>query len=513
MTKMAHDSTLTDQPQWQKLSPIAIAYFAAKGIKVVANNILYLIPALAFSYSSIAQNSQIWIPAILVLLSLITTFSVLSYIFYQYRLFNQQVEIRSGILFKKYVNLPFSKIQNVTLEQPFYYRLLDCCCVELDTAGSFKQEAKIVALPLSYAEIVKREILKYAQDTQNNNETEPSIDAIDSAEKVINTRSINDLIIHGITNNRVWIIVGAMAPFYETLLDKVVSVLESAGIDLKQLFDSQTHALWQMILLGISILVLVMFCMALISVAGSIAVFYRFTLSKLDDRYIRRSGLITLQEVSMRLSRLQLVVKKQDWLDLLLKRINLELRQNNSGVVHQNEMANSNKIVVPSVNSAQCEEIVNDALPTNQLASISFSPISKRFILRQIIVLIAPICLLCLGLFYLRQADTLLLCIVYSALASSLIYCRWRRWGFAIDDEFIYIRKGLFGVDYYCFPIYKVQQTEFMQSALMKARHLASVKMILASGPLTLPFVPENIAIQFIDRTLFKVESDQRSWM
>ncbi len=37
---------------------------------------------------------------------------------------------------------------------------------------------------------------------------------------------------------------------------------------------------------------------------------------------------------------------------------------------------------------------------------------------------------------------------------------RWYRWGYASDEHVIEIRKGYGGVDYYFFPISKVQQTE-----------------------------------------------------
>ena len=95
----------------------------------------------------------------------------------------------------------------------------------------------------------------------------------------------------------------------------------------------------------------------------------------------------------------------------------------------------------------------------------------------------------------------------------ALVFLRWKRWGIARDENFVYLRKGLFGVDYYCFPTYKLQQTQFKQNLLMKKRQLASVKFILASGSLKVPMVHEKLAYELIDEGLYQVESCEKSWM
>jgi putative membrane protein len=96
---------------------------------------------------------------------------------------------------------------------------------------------------------------------------------------------------------------------------------------------------------------------------------------------------------------------------------------------------------------------------------------------------------------------------------SLLVLLRWKRWGFAVDENFVYIRKGLVGVDYYCFPTYKIQQTQFKQSVLMKRRELASVQLILASGSMLIPLIDQQVANLLVDKCLYQVESSQLSWM
>jgi putative membrane protein len=514
---------------WQVLSPIAILYFTTSVFKHLFGNLIYLIPALAVSYKSVLEKPFIWLPSILVAFALLMLFAFVSFKVYRYRLTEDNIEIRSGIFSKKYLNLPFSRVQNVKIEQPLYYRLTGHACLQLDTAGSAKNEAKLVAIKLEFAQQLKTRIQSQVQnnttetDKENTcaNGKEQQVQSADSAvtkETLLNTRKLSDLVIHGITSNRIWILLGGLAPFYDNIFDSVAEWFTSLGIDLTELFSLQTHSLVELGLYALSLTMLVMLVLVSFSVIGAIISFYGYTLSKLDDKYIRRSGLFTKHEVSMGLSRLQMIVQKQDWLDVLLKRINLEFEQNNSIGKNQSLSATSSKITVPSIKPHECQALINDAYPDNSLNTLvcnnGFEPISKRFILRNILLVLMPLWLIATSITLLN--DRLMIAALVSALfvgLCGLVVLRWKRWGIARDQNFIYLRKGLIGVDYYCFPIYKLQQTQFKQNLLMKKRQLATVKFVLASGSLKVPMITEELGYKLIDEGLYKVESSQKSWM
>jgi len=521
--------TLQSIDDWQVLSPIAILYFTASVFKHLFGNLIYLIPALAVSYKSVLEHPFIWLPSILVAFALLTLFAFLSFKVYRYRLTEDNIEIRSGIFSKKYLNLPFSRVQNVKIEQPLYYRLTGHACLQLDTAGSAKNEAKLVAIKLAFAQQLKTRIQSQVQNntietnqknTCANGKEQPgqSADSAVTKETLLNTRKLSDLVIHGITSNRIWILLGGLAPFYDNIFDSVGEGLTTLGIDFTELFSLQTHSLLEVGLFALSLTMLVMLVLVSFSVIGAIISFYGYTLSKLDDKYIRRSGLFTKHEVSMGLSRLQMIVQKQDWLDVLLKRINLQFEQNNSFGKNHSLSATSSKIIVPSIKPHECQALIDDAYPQNALnalvSSNGFEPISKRFILRNIVFVLMP------GWLIITSSTMMHGKLTISALVSMLfiglcgfVVLRWKRWGVARDENFVYLRKGLIGVDYYCFPTYKLQQTQFKQNLLMKKRQLATVKFVLASGSLTVPMITEKLAYELIDQGLYKVESCQKSWM
>lgn len=519
-------NTLDD---WQVLSPVAILYFAASVFKQLFSNIIYLLPAIAVSYKSVLEHPFIWLPAILVAFALLTLFAFVSFKVYRYRLTEDNIEISSGIFNNKHLNLPFSRVQNVKIEQPIYYRFSGHACLQLDTAGSAKNEAKLVAIKLDFAQQLKTRIQSQVKnDTLNNNQENISADPSEvhsgsansqaQQEIILNRRHLSDLVIHGFTSNRIWIFLGGLAPFYSKIFDSIGEGLSSLGIDLTKLFSLQTHSLLEVGLYALSLTMLMMLVLVSFSVMAAIVSFYGYTLSKLDDKYIRRSGLFTKHEVSMGLSRLQMVVQKQDWLDLLLKRINLTFEQSHCFANNLNTSASSSKIIVPSIKSHECQTLIDDAYPDNALNALvcedGFSPISKGFILRNILLVLMPLWLIITSVTLMNDKIIIstMLSVAFVVL-SGLVVLRWKRWGIAKDQNFIYLRKGLIGVDYYCFPTYKLQQTQFKQNLLMEKRQLATVKFVLASGSLKVPMIKQNLAYQLIDEGLYQVETSQRSWM
>ncbi len=514
---------------WQVLSPVAILYFTVSVFKHLFGNFIYLIPALAVSYKSVLEHPYIWLPVILVMFALLTLFAFVSFKVYRYRLTEDNIEIRSGIFNKKHLNLPFSRVQNVKIEQPIYYRFTGHACLQLDTAGSAKNEAKLVAIKLGFAQELKTLIQdQVPNDTMYTDQynisakkvelTIGSADNPEQQERVLNQRKLSDLVIHGITSNRIWIFLGGLAPFYDNMFNSISEWLSTFGIELTELFSLQTHSLFEVGLYVLSLTMLVMFVLVGFSVIGAIVSFYGYTLSKLDDKYIRRSGLFTKHEVSMRLSRLQMIVQKQDWLDVLLKRINLKFEQTSSFSQNQNSSAANSKIIVPSIRPDESQALIDDAYPNNDLNNLigndRFTSISKGFILRNIVFILMPMWMVITSLSITNNKlmISMLVSVLFLGLCA-LVILRWKRWGIAKDEHFVYLRKGLIGVDYYCFPTYKVQQTQFKQNLLMKKRQVATVKFILASGALKVPMIPQRLAYQLIDESLHQVESCQKSWM
>lgn len=522
--------------EWQRLSLISILYFTIRNFTNSAQVLIYSIPALAISFN-IWDN--LLSPEVLIgagILFLSTSVSgVISFLMYKFRVHNQHVEIHHGVFQRRYTNLPLWRIQNVKIERPFYYRPFGYALVVLDTAGSGKEEAKIVAVPEDYAEALKKQVLyekalhdegdldclpnEDLSDEQSSSFPAPrtrakAVDSSHSNEEVLNRRSVKDIIIHGITNNRVWIILGAAAPFYDDVFGLVSEWLADKGLQLNQLVGEQTVAWWQFGLYAFVILMMLMALVALLSVGGALFTFYGYTLSRTGDRYIRRSGLLNKLEVSMRASRIQMITAKQDWLDKILKRVNLYFEQNSTAGQQMQELMSPNKLIVPSVTEDEAFALSQEVMPGCDLRGQDYQTISKRFITFWLLAgwTLPFITFFTIGAVS-SHLDIMLGSLVVFSAVSLLLTLRWWRWGIAYDSKYVYIRRGRIGIDYQCFEPYKAQQVIVKQSVFMKRRKQATVKFVLASGAVTVPFLPEDYVNKLADSVLFEVESTRRSWM
>lgn len=427
--------------EWSRVSPLAILYFFAKTIYVLVNSVLiYSLPALAASYGTIKEHPIYLVIALAALLGIILLFSIGKYWFYYYKFTNDRVEIKQGIFKKSHLDLPFSKIQNVKIVQPVYYRFNQYSFIELDTAGSAQQEAKIVALPLQLAESFKQMILQI-NEHETSQEQSGRIDgnltsASANKEVLMNERSLMDLVIHGISNNRVWIFLGFLAPFYNSIGESIGSVLESIGLDLVAYLDYESQSMGLFILHVLSIAMLFMLAIVSFSVIGSIFVFYNYKLSRLGERYIRRSGLLTKHEVSMRLSRIQIAVQQQDWIDIIIQRTNLRFEQNTShpaGGAQAGNINNASKLIVPSVTPSESAALIQDVFKVKKFEDIDFMPISKRFVLRIFAFPILPILAIVNTIVILQSELNLIVwttLTLFNMLLLGLVYLRWWRWGY-----------------------------------------------------------------------------------
>jgi len=506
---------------WSRVSPLAIIYFFAKKIWGVGNSLVYMLPIFALNFDEVKNNVFIASMVLLALLSVILVSSILNYLFYFYKFGSDKVEIKQGVFNKSHLDLPFSKIQNVKIIQPFYYRFKQYSFIELDTAGSAQQEAKIIALPLDLAESFKQLILaikedKPQQDTSSisNNSVKPNLEK----EILLNERSLKDLVIHGISNNRVWIVLGAMAPFYNSISENIGNILNRLGFDIVSYLDYESQSMGLFVLHVLSLVMLIMLVIVSFSVLGSIFVFYNYRLSRQGDRYIRRSGLFTKHEVSMRLSRIQIAVQQQDWLDVIIKRVNLRFEQNTSGYNSNSQAGNINnasKLIVPSVKPEESNTLIQNAFDVKAFNTIPFVNISKRYMWRLLMLLFLPVMIIMGSIVVLNDFGTggFILVFGLALLMLVLIYVRWWRWAYYICPNYVYIRKGLLGCNYYVFPIGKTQQVAFKQSFFMHRHNLASIQFVLASGSYTIPFVQADQARKHADLALLHLAQFKPAWM
>ncbi|WP_214132536.1 PH domain-containing protein [Alteromonas oceanisediminis] len=497
---------------WQRVKPVAMLYFIDKLIRAVIANVIVLVPMFLGVRSFFNQNT-LWGYAILsALFCLLIAYVVSAYLTFQFKIEGQQIDIRRGLFSKLRLNIPFDKIQDVKIEQPFYYRMSDSCVVIFDTAGSAKQEATIVAMTVANAETLREVVQQTASTMSTLTATETSTSVPASASPLLE-RNISDLVIHGITNNRVFLVLAALSPFIDDALRQLDDTLSFFNVE--QLFSVSEQGLLLFSVIVASTIILFIAFVLLLSIGGSIISFHGYRLFSEAGRLKRQSGLLTRYQTSAKVSRIQHIEYKQNWLDRVFGRVNLTFKQIKGAAQHQNGSVKS--LIVPSVTPSQASSLAQHGFAHPSPYDVFFSAISPRYIMRYMMILVLPSLVMAV-LLIIRHcqetADVLsFLWLLIPLLLAILITLRWYRWGYHITREFVYIRNGLLGTKLSVYPLYKSQNTCFQQSVLQKKQGLASAKLNYASHLANIPFVPEETAATLVNAALTQSMQTDKAWM
>ena len=318
----------TEQASWQKLSRWSILHSVIQGIR---GSILILLAALTVNSSTATDSTWIGLIVVSALIGLNIVISILGYMYFSYQILEEAIQVRRGVLFKKQLNLKFQRIQNINIKHPFYFRPLGLVTLKIDGAGARGEEVQLSALSLETAQSIRQ----FIQEKRQHKHVDSTAIDIESGGEVKNisrknelvgavpdevffTRTFWDLVIHGLTNNRAWLILVGLFAMSSYTPYSFSDVIDWLRVQVSFLVSSQSAA--SLIMLFTLSFVLAVLITALLSVLGSILTYYDFTLYGSTKSLMVHRGLINKHEINMQKSRVQTIVYRQDWLDLVLGR-------------------------------------------------------------------------------------------------------------------------------------------------------------------------------------------------
>ena len=105
---------------------------------------------------------------ILIAIALIEVYARLSYKFWKYEFTDSQLRIERGIIWKKYSNIPYQRMQNVDITRGIFARMLGFSTVNIQTAGysmptngvGSMSEGYIPAVSMEEAEHIREFVIK-----------------------------------------------------------------------------------------------------------------------------------------------------------------------------------------------------------------------------------------------------------------------------------------------------------------------------------------------------------------
>ena len=489
--------------EWSKLSNWAVVYFSIRSLSQIFTNGYALAPILI----TVLQADSLWVPALLLsaVIVLIILHSWLVARRFEYRWSESGLMVRQGIFQRAQLDLDYSRIQNVSVLRPFYFKPLGLVALAIDSAGSSEEEITLAALDESLAERLRERIAAARLGTES---TAAALETQD--EPILIERISMDLVIHGLSSNQAWLVLAGLLGVYSQLPDSIKLSTESVvAFFPESVADATVATIW---LIGAALLLVGTALMFGLSVLASLLIYANFRLHRISDGFAVGHGALSRRELQIRQRRIQTVYIQQNWIARCFSRFNVTLEQLTHG---QSVGDGAQKMLVPAVTMAQSQMLVEDALDCvySSIAAEPYSGVSSLYLRKRWIWLAVLGLPLLLVLFMNFSPWAVLIASAVFFGMGWMAYRSWRVLGVAVNKEHLIFRKGLIGRSYVVVPLSKIQRLKLVQTTFMQGRQVAHLSLVLASRVVTVPYLPVQLARELADYALYLVEARPQSWM
>ena len=487
--------------QWQRLSPVSVLFtWLIQVQKLVRENLWLMIGAGA----GVAFTDWLSAPQLLgvfaLLLGLMTLYAVLDFLRFHYRLDEEAVEVRRGVLVRKVLRVPFARIQQVDLNVPIYYRPLQLVSVALQTPGAAEQE---VVLPG-----INQKTANAMLDVIEARKGHPSQAVSPAQTDALNTDglspcyevSASDLFWHGVCANQVWVLGGALAYVVSQLGRRWGEVIEAQLSH----FLGQVSLHWSLaIALFLGLLVL------LFALSGLVAMlrWWGFTLLQSPERIQATAGWLNRRQQGLQRSKVTGLSWRQSLVGRALDRWSLVLRQTRSD--DQALQASRASFLVPGLRGQQLD--LADVLWANHQPRPPWQPIHPRYLRVGLLrVLLLVMAMTVLVLWWRSPEPWIPVLLWFMAMVwMAWWWLRFRCWAWAAEGDDFWLRSGGLGQRIERFAVSNAQQVQLRQSWIQRRHHLATVVWVLPHGTVTLPWIDQDLAVTLINDALWRSQSSK----
>ena len=537
--------------RWRRTSPFAIVFFVRGTIEQIRiYGQLLATFGLAFLIVRARDLAGDLIPAAILLIIVV---AVLRYWFFRFRVTEDRILIRQGILKKTALDLPLDRIQAVNVERSLTDRLLGLVKVSVDTAGSGAVESTIPSVKAAFADRIREQVAAARRERRvRRGESDPSAaggasqpgeegspgqlagrGAADEASKGRSGRRVASRTSRGVVmmtlppgdtvrmglrfigDAAFWVLPIAL------LSGDPRDLLRYAAGNLGYLEPiSRDEVRFEYIADVGDLIFRAGFVAVLTAVWATLAIchafnaWYGFKLYRQGAVYRTMAGLFTQHEVVVQSVKVQQATLSQNLVDRCFRRFRLTV---------QPVSDDAEVLEVPLLGAAMAERLRAELFGreggglTLLPQSRAMKRVSAHFIGALTLKIAAapalPIPVIVFtftGLSAAWAEFSVIWALIWTFVGGVVAVQRWRRLGYLHDDDGMAVRSGFVARKVDAFLFRKVQSVTVNRSPMQRLRGLATLEMELAGETVEVPYIDHRVACRLRDYILYKVESNPR---
>lgn len=492
---------MIEDGQWQRLAPVALVFILLTGLqKFIRENLFIFLGAGAgFAYVDWIGRRELVLAALAVLLITLAS-AVIYHRRFRFLLEDDAIRVRKGLFEKKELRVRFARIQNIQLGEPFYFKPFGLVRFGLETPGAAEKEVELPGIPRALAEVMRDRIAGFQSDPLADDGGAEVPAGLAPSEDLLFKAGLGRLFVHGMSSHQVWIILGALGYVFGNLVERFSERLDDMHM-LQALGDTLLSG-WTLVLI---LFVFLLGGLFLISGLLSIVRFFGFSLVDRAGRVVATGGLLDRREQTVARDKVTGLTLKQAPLGRIWGSWYLLLRQTQSG---NEDPTNARRgLVVPGLRRSDFY-LVHDLVPGWDVPA-TMNMISRRFrIIFWLRWLLLSGTATGVSAWWLGPGEMPTLGLAGAMIfLTVLIHLRYRRWGWHVDGNQIWVRQGLIGQSLEVFELDRVQQARVIQSFYQRRHHLANLQLVLPQGSVTIPFLALEHAAELANRAVYAAET------
>lgn len=304
---------------------------------------------------------------------------VISWLRFEFRVEEGELQIRQGVLVRKKLYLTSDRIQVIDISAGVIQRLFGLVAVEVKTAGSSSKEAKINAITRSKAEELKSLLRKDA---------EPKPDNAQEIRQKVYTLDTRDLLVAASTSGRFGVTLSVVGAFFSQIEqvipeEQLISFVEA---NLPHSTSATMIIMSVVAILGIS---------WLFSFLSTIIKYYDFVVEVRENELLITRGLFERTQLTVPFNRIQAVQIKEGLLRQPLGYASLVIESAGYG-----EDQGNSTTLFPLIVKHRIYEFINEVIPefrTDILETTGISPLGLRRYLLRMMWISLPVILIIWG--------------------------------------------------------------------------------------------------------------------
>jgi putative membrane protein len=450
----------------------------------------------------------------ILLLVLFAVIAWLKYLNFTFFLDNENDEfvITEGILNKSRTTINLNKIQQVNIKQSLIQKIVGVHSLDVDTAGSSKEEVVIKAISHEIATNLKSRLLEHnfqkSVNTDAPDEALETQEGVSEAETPFVKISFSSLLKMGITSNYVKSFLLMLAFFFSTY-ENLRHFYEGDDIDTDRIDTYVSRfTMYQIVIIAILILFAVII---IVNVFRMVLRYFNFTIQKQQGSLLLSYGLLNTKSTILKPEKVQIAIVTRNYFQKKMGILQLRIRQATSGEKEHKNTA----IEIPGCNETERDEILKLLFHTLPQRGLMLKPNWRKLGFAIFLTIVIPVCGFFIIKYYSNTENTNLYYFVgiYVALLSLLQYFKFRNNRIFIHDDFIIKQSGAWDISHEIIEPEKIQAITTSQLFWHKNLNIGSLTLHTAGGNVSFQLGNFETIKNYANLWLYELETSDSNWM